>query len=229
MLIHTAHGQAFQNLDFEDSSIVTSIPFGNGFNGGTADVPGWTSYNAYGDVNYSGGMTLIYDDRTLDEPTVALWDSSLTTPLQGQYSIFMYGGSGFAGVSHTNAAIGQTGQIPVTAKSITYLAQGLETLEVSFKGQMLSVSPIATTPNYTVYGADISAYAGQTGELLFNIDASVGGTGLLDDIQFSASPVPEPDWLGFFVLGGLLLGSGRLLQTFRNPKRNLACSISRRV
>jgi hypothetical protein len=40
-----ASGQAFINLNFEQSTIVSSSPTSFGFSSGIANVPGWTEYN----------------------------------------------------------------------------------------------------------------------------------------------------------------------------------------
>jgi hypothetical protein len=75
---------------------------------------------------------------------------------------------------------------------------------VAFNGQNLSFQAIGAGANYTVYGADVSAYAGQTGELRFT--APVQNTALLDNIQFSNLPVPEPGVFALSAFGALFLG-----------------------
>jgi hypothetical protein len=64
---------------------------------------------------------------------------------------------------------------------------------------------ISNAVNYTVWGADISSYAGQTGQLLFTTIADIpfASGGLLDNIQFSSIPIPEPGVVGLLGLGGL--------------------------
>ena len=54
---------------------------------------------------------------------------------------------------------------------------------------MLLLYAISNAANYTIYGADISAYSGQTGELLFTAPFRISG--MLDNIQFSSTPLPE--------------------------------------
>jgi hypothetical protein len=56
--------------------------------------------------------------------------------------------------------------------------------------------------NYTVYGVDVSPFAGETGQLLFT--APIQNFVLLDNIQFSSSPVPEPSSLCLIGLGGIM-------------------------
>src|SRR5665647_6419 len=172
-LVSSGLSQSFLNLNFEQSTIVSSNSSGYGFNTGTANVPGWTEYNGWEDVNYSGGMTVIYNNQTLDAPCVALWDTNYWQPaIQRRFSLFLYGGD----VSYyaNGASVGQTGEIPLTAKSITYWGNRLQ---VTFNGQMLLLYAISNAANYTIYGADISAYSGQTGELLFT--APFGNSGML--------------------------------------------------
>ena len=72
---------------------------------------------------------------------------------------------------------------------------------------------ISNTLNYTIYGADISAYAGQTGQLLFTAPLQTGA--LLDNIQFSSVAIPEPSALTLFALGSLLLGWHRCRNSAR--------------
>jgi hypothetical protein len=78
-------------------------------------------------------------------------------------------------------------------------------MQITFSGQPLSFFVTDTTPNYSIYEADISAYAGQTGQLLFSLPAH-SSPGTLDNILFSSTPVPEPGAFGLFVLGGVMFG-----------------------
>ena len=145
------------NMDFEQSTIVSSSPSGYGFNIGTANVPGWTEYNGWGDNNYSGGATVIYNDQTLDSPEVALEGTNYWTPaIQGNYSVLLWSGSIFLQEETNGAAIGHTGQIPFSAQSITYWGESENSLQITFNGQMLSFIAITNTANYTIFGADIS-------------------------------------------------------------------------
>jgi hypothetical protein len=105
-----------------------------------------------------------------------------------------------------SAFIGQTGTIPVGTQSLTFFANQ-SGLQVSFGGQNLSFSAIGTGAGYTIYGANISSYAGQTGQLLFTTPGVASA--LLDDIQFSTTAVPEPSEFALGALGALLLGFRR--------------------
>ncbi|HEY3854007.1 MAG TPA: PEP-CTERM sorting domain-containing protein [Verrucomicrobiae bacterium] len=79
--------------------------------------------------------------------------------------------------------------------------------------------PLQTFPNYTVYGGDISDWAGQTA--LLDITQLAPPTGnqqfspsgvQLDDITFSPNPItvtPEPDALALMGVGGVLFAAYR--------------------
>ena len=111
------------------------------------------------------------------------------------------GGSGLS----TDAFIRQTGLVPDTAQSILFEAQpGTDSLVLTLGGQSLPFVALETTPNYTLYGGDVSAFAGQSLELEFADWPSNSGTGWnLDSIEFSSQPVPEPNVCGLLTLGCL--------------------------
>ncbi|MCX6925460.1 MAG: hypothetical protein NT154_19965, partial [Verrucomicrobia bacterium] len=71
---------------------------------------------------------------------------------------------------------------------------------VSFGGQPLPLFTVGNTSSAIILGTDITALAGQTGELRFS------GGGFLDNIQFSTQPIPEPGVFGLSALGALLVG-----------------------
>ena len=196
--------QGFVNLNFEQSTIVSSSPSAGGaYDSGTANVAGWTVF-CDGLENYAGGMTVNYNLLTLDAPCVALEGTNFPSipSIQKKYSLWLFGGD-FIGTN--GVYIAQTGQIPNTAQSLTYWGLNYNNLVITFNGQLLSFNTISNTANYTIYGTDVSAFAGQTGELRFTapwsqIGSSVlAGSGIVDNIQFSSSPVPEPS--GFLLIG----------------------------
>jgi hypothetical protein len=77
---------------------------------------------------------------------------------------------------------------------------------VTFAGQPIPLVALGSTSIYTIFGGDISIFANQAGELLFQ------GGGLLDAIQFSNLPIPEPSVFGLSTLGALLLGWRSLMR-----------------
>jgi hypothetical protein len=78
-------------------------------------------------------------------------------------------------------------------------------LQVTFNGLLIPLVQIGSTANYVIMGGDVSAFAGQTGQLLFTALPNVG-YGLLDNIQFSTAAVPEPSTFALVALGSLALG-----------------------
>ncbi len=108
-----------------------------------------------------------------------------------------------------SAAIGQTGQIPISAQSLIFLS-GSESMQATFSGQPIPLSELGRTSSYLILGGDISFFAGQTGELRFTMPSVQFSFNIpyLDDIQFATQPIPEPGVFGLFAFGALLLGWG---------------------
>ena len=195
LLKHSAEAQGFVNLNFESANVSGlssgSVPAANAF-------PGWTAY--IGGVQQS---SVIYNTIPLDDAVVTLQglNSDALTPIQGNYTAWLFGSSSFAS-QQQSAGLGQTGQITINAESLIFWGYAGLT-DVSFAGQTLSLVVIGTTANYDVYGANITGYAGETGQLLFT--AQPGFNDVIDNIQFSTLAVPEPNALGLSALGGLFL------------------------
>ena len=208
IVVQRSYTQDFVNLNFESANVsgyspVNYIPI-------NAALPSWAAYYGYSNNPTYSGAPVLYDGRSLGGALIILEDTNAPNyfgplPIQGNYSVLLEGSIPFSG---TSASIGQTGTIPVTAQSLTfYLGNTFGVLQVTFNGQPLSIMDISNTLNYTIWGADISAYAGQTGQLLFT--APVNTSALLDNIEFSTLPVPEPSELAVVTLGALLLGYRR--------------------
>jgi hypothetical protein len=130
---------------------------------------------------------------------------------EGNYAAYVMG-STFG--TQASASVAQTGQIPQGSESLTFYMSpffssqsSLNIFQVSIGGQIVPLEELGTTPNYDIMGADVSAYAGQTAELRFTALPDTGG--YLDNIQFSVSPVPEPETLALFATGALLLAFRR--------------------
>lgn len=202
-IVQCCSSQGFINLNFESANVSGYSP-GEGVP--TQDAfPDWSAY--YGpssNPTYSGPVSSVfYDSISTGGGVVSLQDSNspggLYGPIQGKYSALLQGSIPAA---ETTASIGQTGTIPSDAEMLMFWGNISGTLDVSFDGQMLSLMVISNTLNYTEYGADVSADAGQTGQLLFT--AQVQASAELDNIQFSADPppTPEPSTLALCALGG---------------------------
>jgi len=173
----------------------------------TDAIPGWNAY-------ISGVLqtTIWCNDVPLSAPEVCLINTNsqyFSGSISGKYYLEIWGEfNPSGGQIHTNsAAIGQTGKIPLIAKTISFWGN-IGGLVATFDGLPLSFFQTGGTANYNIYSADISAYAGQTGQLLFTdpyYSNDSGGPAIMDNIQFSTSPVPEPSIFALSTLGGLLL------------------------
>jgi hypothetical protein len=206
-----SQAQGFVNLDFEAADIFGYSPASFGIPTTNA-LPGWIAYEG----NVSGGTTnndsqIWYDGQSIGAQMISINDTnrgSGFTPLQGQFTVSLNGI-----IPNTSppfdyfTAIGQIGEIPVGTQSLTFFAGVNVTafdFQVTFAGQDIPMTQIGSAANYAIYGGDVSVFGGQTGELLFTALPQHGG--LLDNIQFSTSPIPEPTVFSLFALGGLLIG-----------------------
>ena len=195
---HCLSQGTFQNLDFEDATIVpdTSSFYYPYVVYASDAIPGWTAY-----VGGSQVSEILYNDEFLSGGAVSIIGTSYSRPsIQGNYSIIL-GGFNYPGFLRT-AGIGQTGQVPGNALSLIFWGN-IGANDVSFDGQTLSLTVLGSTANYNIYGADISRFEGQTGQLLFT--TVPGGHDMIDNIQFSSSEIPEPSIVGLSALSGLLL------------------------
>jgi hypothetical protein len=199
-----AFSQGFANLDFENP-VLPLMP--NGAQIPTTNaIPFWTAYYSSSLQGTSSTPVIFYDGVSIGGAAIALEDANAPSgggplPIQGQYSVLLEGSSSS---TPTAASIGQTGQIPLTALSLLFYLSLDSSLQVTFNGQLIPLVQIGSTPNYDIMGGNISAIAGQTGQLLFTALPN-GGYGLLDNIQFSSTAVPEPSVLGLSALGGVFL------------------------
>lgn len=192
--------QDFVNLIFESARIIpmTGGTYINSI-ATTNALPGWTVY--YG---LSQQSEITYNAPALGSTFVTLWATN-GSQISGNYSVLLQGG-----LTASAASISQTGLVPLSAESLLFEAQqtGAGTLQVSLGGQNLSFVALSNGANYTLYGANIPAFAGQPEQLTFSaLEVSTFANNWnIDNIQFSASAIPEPGVLGLFALGSLMLG-----------------------
>jgi hypothetical protein len=191
--------QGFVNTDFESANLAGHptglIPATNAF-------PGWivnAQYVIYDDVSLSGNSISIYQPSS----------SFPAPPIQGSYYAALASGN-TPGLGQT-ISLSQNGTIPLGTQFISFWGN-IGGLQISFAGQSLAFSETGSTANYNIYTADISSFAGQSGQLLFSMPAYVTSA-TLDNIQFSTSAVPEPSTLALSALGGVLLIARRLRKT----------------
>lgn len=101
-------------------------------------------------------------------------------------------------------SIAQTALVPAGTQSFLFKGRGIgpgASLVVSLGGQDLPYIALSNGPNYTLYGADVSAFAAQTATLAFSAPSPQF---LIDDIQFSPLAIPEPTFLALTCAAGLV-------------------------
>lgn len=193
---HAPAQGSFGNLDFESASFVPvpgdplKVQFGPA-------LPGWTGY-----INGEPQVAIYPNFVPLGTPIPfisVLTPPSLGNVLQGSFTL-AYGTSFNVPVA---VAVAQTGLVPADSQSLRLLA-GLFPPEVFMDGNYLPLVALESRPlQTTLYGIDISAFAGRTVELRFQVKTTID---YLDDIRFSDQPIPEPGLFGLLAVGALLLG-----------------------
>ncbi|HEU0039804.1 MAG TPA: PEP-CTERM sorting domain-containing protein [Verrucomicrobiae bacterium] len=172
-------------------------------------LPGWTCYLGQDQIGWAW-----YEDVALDSAAVGIVSNTngfvpAGFPVGGRYAVSLeFGLWPTTGVS-APASIAQSGQISSDARSIIF--RGTYGFVVSFQGTTIPLAVLSTlNSDHHIYGADITQFAGQTGELRIT---SYAHFNYLDDITFSSQPVPEPQSTALGLLG--LVG----LALWRSAKR----------
>lgn len=196
---------AFTNLDFESARLVPipNDPYGSVYL--STASPGWRAFSGTNQMN-----SALYDDMFLDSTGIAIVDANSPVGglIQGNCTVVLQAGNEItSGPSvPADASLSQTGLVPLGTKSLSFLAGTNGPFVVSLGGVALNLisSPV---PNhyYSLYAADVSAFAGQTTELKFMLFAEsphVNNRFLsLDSIQFSSAPIPEPSASSLLLAG----------------------------
>lgn len=215
-LSNYTYGQGtFQNLDFE-SPMLPFVPVDTtyGFVAASNSLPGWTVY-----VGTNQQDRVLLNNYFLGTAVVDLLGPGWTdgpSVIEGAYSVVLQAGRGPDGnpLNHVSAAIAQTSLIPLSAMTILFKAKPVlggpaTQFGVSIAGQDISLVPLQTSGDYTLYGGDISAFAGLTRELRISAiptPAYQFSSVMVDSIMFSNLAIPEPSTICLFGLGALLLG-----------------------
>ena len=202
-----ATGQGtFQNLGFESANL-SPIPPGQygGFVPITDALPGWSGYIGANQVT-----TVLQNAVALGDASIILlgpnW--SFGDIIEGQYTLDLQPGDDPFGSSQlVGASISQSGVVPGNAQSLEFKANIFCSFSVSLGGQALSIIPLGTGANYTLYGANISPlFAGQVETLVISALPGHSSSDYFDSFVFSSSSVPEPSTLVLSALGALLAG-----------------------
>jgi hypothetical protein len=205
----------FVNLDFEASTY--SPPVFPAFSEPTALLfPGWTA-RAGDFVMTTGG----YDNYLLAGNQTALItsDAGFLNPIQGAKSIYIA-----AWLSSTSIA--QVGDVPGDTQSVRFIMRDMNfqhdpllipgPMELRMDGHLIPLVVLSQVGADITYGADATAWAGLTAELRIEIPAVYSpplplnptGTALIDAIEFSPQPIPEPSTIGL-IAAGLAVGVTR--------------------
>lgn len=191
----------FENLNFEQAKIILDpgspyYPYSVSVTNG---LPGWTTYGG------TFGGYIFYDDISLGAPAISIHDTNGPISLiSGHYTAFLQAGT-YPNQPPANVALGQVGFVPLDARSIQFKASA--PLALSLAGQAIPVFQIGSGPNYAIYGADISQFAGQTVDLRISTLQTSNNlfySSSLDDIVFSASAIPEPPFTALVTLVAVL-------------------------
>ena len=210
--LRNLYGQGFVDLNFESATLVpvpgaiyNDVQFARALPGWTESIVGTIDTNAlYNEVFLdSAGISII--DRNFPYST---W---LGGVIQGNYSAILASGVGSSGPA--DATLSQTGMVPVGTESLQFKAEEIfdssGAFTVTLGDQTLPLTVLGTGTNYTLYGANVSQWAGQTADLAFTVLADNPHRNdeylVLDAIQFSPEPIPEPSVIGLFSISALFL------------------------
>jgi hypothetical protein len=198
LLCQTTKAQTFQNLNFEGQWSDFSIP------GWTANYYPFNLPNGGYQYNLAATSLVWPNDQapgSIDQSSIGPIDHNSiaygTSVIDGNQSLYISTAEAYDGGEPSS--ISQVGTIPMTAKSILFLAADLGSVfgsppifGLSFGGNQLSVQEVLppTSDGVIEYGADLSAYSGQTGDLTLSLSGE-DVWGEIDDIQFSTATVPE--------------------------------------
>jgi hypothetical protein len=205
----------FQNLNFEDANPVI---VGSFYATAASALPFWS-------VTIGGvPQTLIpVNSYSTGAPWMSLQGPGAQpglTPIDGSYSVFLqdFGGE-------PTVEISQTATIPAGTQSLQFEAKAFvvglnpNEFQVLIGSEVVPITQIGQGPNYTLYGANLSAWAGQTETL--SLAATGSGPVIteweLDNISFSPNSVaPEPSPLILTGIGALVFAFYRRLAP--NPR-----------
>ena len=189
----------FQNLDFESAQVPDVYNPQNLFAPWPLALPGWTGYFGTNTVGQAVVNTVSLGKYNI---SVLGHNAAVFGPIDGNWSAVIQ--AGFEPFQPAlSATLAQTGFVPPGTLSLQMkvrpnLPSDVNNMLVTLGGQPITMLPLATDTNYaatTLFGGNISPFAGQTAELritVLSIPPGANSTLELDSIVFSPAPVPEP-------------------------------------
>jgi hypothetical protein len=219
-LFQTVSGQGFQNQGFEANPILVGPDLGIG---SRYVIPDWTvSFN--NTPQQSGVWIGAY---ILDYTTAAIFVSPSAKVIAGSQSVFLAASSYEAAVGgFSTESISQTGTVPSMANSIQFklgtilgfggtvdLGQPQNNFYVTLNDQIVPLQIIANNGSYLTLAGDVSMWAGQSAQVSIGVgvpyqpfdNGEILYSGIIDDVSFSPSPVPEPKVLSIFFFSVLFI------------------------
>ncbi len=201
----------FQNLSFESASVPATQPPTDP--GPPLDVtialPGWSAFIGTNQVG-----TVRYNNATIGTASLSLigTDAAGLNVLEGNFSALLQAGLHGPGANiPSEVSLRQTGMLPSDAqslqfKALSYVVGVVPPFSVSVGGQNLVLAVLESTPNFTLYGADVAAFAGATRELRFTVTTPDGRLNnlFLDSIRFGPV-IPEPGTVALLAVGAATL------------------------
>jgi len=187
---------AFTNLNFEQARPNPDTP---GSVTAVSALPHWTA-----SIDGVQQTEVEYDEISGGAASVALVSAAIPyyPAIDGNYSVLLQ-----AYPPGSVVSISQTDLIPAGSQSLLFEAnRDTAAFELFVGTQIVPFSAVGSGPNYTLYGANISAWADDTEEIAFTVlGGSPNNNWELDDISFSA--VPEPSIMGLSAIAGLLFSA----------------------
>jgi hypothetical protein len=197
------HAAGFQNLDFE-AAVLPVLPQGQS---GTyvplsQGLPGWNAWLGNDPITQ-----VLHNSVTLGSPAVAVWGPDWPYGqygrIEGSFTAILITGSAGTGPP---LAISQIGTVPSDSQWLFFKARAYppsgNAFTVTLNEVNVPMSVVAVHPNYSVWGGEVSAFAGVEVELKFTVFRGLG-TGLdLDSLMFA---VPEPGTLTLWGVGAIVL------------------------
>jgi hypothetical protein len=192
------------NLDFQSANLAI-LAYGESTVVESNDAfPGWHVYLGGGEQS-----TVLYNREPYLTPAISILGPNYYD--NGSFQGFIASLQTYDPRSNGIRYVGltQDGIVPLTAQSLrlSIFGDANEHFEITLNGTALSLIPIYATGEFTVFGADIVDFAGENVQLDLSLNAFTDSNNSvrLGFIEFSATPVPEPQTLVLLTTGLLAL------------------------